>query len=196
MGIFTWTDAAIENPQMDDNYNYPDYCVVNYEGYAKLICPDDTEIETEHHDYYGRIGGYDIYELVAEWNRFYLDAGLIEEVPDVSEFGGLWSFEIESLRKSGKPEEEIQEMHRKAQEEHWKAAIGRRNRMAALFDEYKTGASESELSRKYGKYWKRDIGIEIACRDENAKKLKYPIKLTKRRDAHGYDNLYISYSTQ
>ena len=43
---------------------------------------------------------------------------------------------------------------------------------------------------------KRELGIAIACDDDCARKLKYPIKLTKDRNAHGYNNLHISYSTQ
>ena len=168
--------------------------VVEYGGYAKLICPDGTEIETECHDYYGIIGGKDIYDLVAEWNRFYLSADLLRKKPDdPSKFGGLWDFEKEKLRKEGKTEDEIQALDEEERMKYFSAAVKRWENMAALIDEYKTGASDKQLSKKYGKEWKRSIGIAIS---DDERKLKFPVKLTKNRDAHGYDSLYISFGTQ
>ena len=196
MGIFTWTDAKVEKPRQNKYGDYNRKDVVEYGGYAKLIFPDDTEIETEHHDSYGRIGMYDIYDLVAEWNRPYLSADNLEERPKPERYGGLWDFEKETLRKQGKSEEEIAKADEEERNRNWQAAVKRWERMAALIDEYKTGASEKSLAAKYGREWKRNLGIAIACEDENARKLKYPIKLTKDRNAHGYNNLYISYSTQ
>ena len=197
MGIFTWTDACIKSPKCDKYGDYKRKDIVEYGGYAKLICPDGTEIETEHHDYYGRIGMYDIYELVAEWNRFELSADNLEKKPDdPSRWGGLWDFEKEKLKKEGHSDDEIAALDEAERQKYFGAAVRRWERMAALIDEYKTGASDEELSEKYGNEWKRELGIAIACEDDNARKLKYPIKLTKNRDAHGYDSLYISYSCQ
>ena len=197
MGIFTWTDAAVKNPKADRYGDYKRKDIVEYGGYAKLICPDNTEIETEYHDSYGRIGLYDIYELVAEWNRFELSADNLSKKPDdPTRFGGLWGFEKEKLKEEGHSDDEIAALDEAERQKYFDAAVRRWERMAALIDEYKTGASDEELSEKYGTEWKREIGIEIACEDENARKLKYPIKLTKNRDAHGYDSLYISYSCQ
>ncbi len=196
MGIFTWSDCTVKNP-FDQDGEIKNSAVVNYGGYAKLICPDDTELETTYHDTQGTICGYDIYELVAEWNRFYLSTENLSKKPsDPTKYCGLWSFEKDKLRKEGKTEEEIEILHEAERHKQFCAAVARWEAKAALIDEYKTGASEEYLEEKYGDEWKREIGIAIACEDECARKLKYPIKLTKDKNAHGYDSLYISYSCQ
>lgn len=41
-------------------------------GEAYVLCPDGTVIHEDCYDGYGRFGGKDIYELVADWNRKYL----------------------------------------------------------------------------------------------------------------------------
>ena len=197
MGTFTWTDAFIKSPKCDQYGDYKRKDIVEYGGYAKLICPDGTEIETESHGYYGEIGGFDIYELVAEWNRFELSADNLSPRPsDPTNWGGLWDFEKEQLKKDGYSDDEITALDEAERQKHFDTAVNRWERMAALIDEYKTGASDEELSEEYGDEWKRELGIAIACEDDNARKLKYPIKLTKNRDVHGYDSLYISYSCQ
>lgn len=197
MGVFTWTDAAVKNPRADRYGDYRRKDIVEYGGYAKLICPDDTEIETECHDSYGRIGIYDIYELVAEWNRFELSADNLSKKPDdPTRYGGLWDYEKKKLKEEGYSDDEIKDLDEADRKKYFDTAVRVWENTAALIDEYKTGASNEELSKKYGKEWKREIGIAIACEDDNARKLKYPIKLTKNRDAHGYDSLYISYSCQ
>ena len=165
MGIFTWTDATYKRPRCNKYGDYADKYVVLYGEYAKLVCPDDTEIETNHHDFYGRIGMHDIYDLVVDWNKADLHR-LFSEM-EANHFGrNLW--ELAVMFADGNPEEDITEYVRK-----------------------KYG-NDSYLVTD----WKRNIGIAIACDDKDAKKLKYPIKLTKDRNAHGYNNLYISYSTQ
>ena len=197
MGIFTWTDATVKSPKKNKWGDYKRKEVVEYGGYAKLICPDDTEIETECHDSYGRIGGYDIYELVAEWNRPFLSTDNLSKQPDdPTRYGGLWDFEKEDMKQKGRSDDEIDVLDEAKRQEHFGAAVKRWEKMAELINAYKAGASDKELLEKYGSDWKRNLGIAIACDDTNAKKLRYPIKLTKNRNAHGYDRLYISYSTQ
>lgn len=197
MGMFTWTDATVKKPRLDKYDDYDRRDIVEYGGYAKLICPDNSEIETESHDYYGVIGGRDIYELVAEWNRESLTTDNLSPKPnDPSRYGGLYSFEKESMRQEGKSEEEIEAADKKKRSKYFKMAVNRWERMASLLEEFKAGTSDKILEERYGEDWLREIGIEISCEDENAKKLKYPIKLTKDRNAHGYNNLYISYSCQ
>ena len=196
MGIFTWTDASVK-PKKNRYGDYRRKDKVEYGGYAKLICPDNTEIETECHDCYGNIGGKDIYDLVAEWNRFHISADNLDKKPDdPSKYGGLWEYEKDKLREEGKTEEEISRLSDKKRMEYFNADVKRWEIMAACIDEYKAGASDSDLAAKYGPEWKRNVGIAISCSDENMRKLKYPIKLTKNRDAHGYDTLLISYCCQ
>ena len=197
MGIFTWTDATVKSPKCDKYGDYKRKDVVEYGGYAKLICPDNTEIETESHGYYGRIGGYDIYELVAEWNKEYLSADNLEPKPDdPSKYGGLFGFEIDDMKKQGKSDEEIQKADMAERMKYFNADVKRWEEKLSLINEYKSGIPEADLAEKYGEDWKRELGIEIACQDDQARKLKYPIKLTRHKDVHGYENLYISYSCQ
>jgi len=195
MGVFTWTDATIKNPKADKYGDYKKKDIVEYGGYAKLICPDNTEIETTCHDVYGRIGKFDIYELVAEWNRYELSADNLLKRPDrPTNISGLFDFEKKTLKEEGYSDEEITALDEAERQKSFVAAVKRWENMTALIDEYKTGASDEVLSQKYGEGWKRKLGIAISLDYNNARKLKYPIKLTKESDAHGYDNLYISYS--
>lgn len=168
MGIFTWTDATVKSPKKNKWGSYKRKEVVEYGGYAKLICPDDTAIETECHSSYGMIGMYDIYDLVVDWNKDDLPK-LFEEM-EPKHFGKSLEWIAKELAH-GTSDEEITEKVRGL-------------------------VAEGKMSEYLISEWKRNIGIAIACDDTDTKKLSYPIKLTKEREAHGYDELYISYSTQ
>ena len=52
-----------------------------------------------------------------------------------------------------------------------------------LYD-YKEGKlSDEEMADKYGNDWKRILGIDIACYDEQNEALPYPIKITHNENA-------------
>lgn len=69
MGYYTWTDARKKPTPTKDGYDWLAKDKIPYGGYAKVVCPDDTEIIENYYDGYGMFGGYDIYDLVAEWNK-------------------------------------------------------------------------------------------------------------------------------
>lgn len=164
--MYTFTDAAFKYPRCNRNGWYPDKYVIEYGKYAKLICPDDTEIETEHHSAYGMIGMYDVYELVVDWNREDLKKLFSKKDPK-DHFYKLK--EIAELYGNGKNEEEIEEYMR---EHNYDMSL-------TIFEE-----------------WKRNIGIAIACYRKDMQKLRFPLKMTKDKNIHGYNNLYRSYQTQ
>ena len=196
MGIFTWSDCTVKKP-FDKNGRIKCDAVVEYGGYAKLICPDNTELETDYHGSDGVIRGRDIYELVAEWNRTYITSESITEKPDdPTKFYGLYDYEKRKLRDEGKSEDEITAIDDSERMKHFYAAVERWKETVAMIDEYRAGASDEVLEEKYGADFKREIGIAISCDDDNASRLKYPVKLTKDKNAHGYENLFISYSCQ
>ena len=48
-----------------------------------------------------------------------------------------------------------------------------------------------EMKERYGRDWKREIGIDIACLDEDNARLPYPIKICKT-NGHLYNELPAS----
>lgn len=163
MGIFTWTDATVEHPLSDHYGNYDGDITVGYDSYVKLVCPDNTELETFFYEGYGEIGGRDVYELVTEWNRSDLKKIFEEKEED------LYLLPIVNLYADGKSDEEI------------------RSYISVSPDKYASYLLTD---------WKREIGIAIACYDVDAAKLRYPLKITKYKYAHGYDSLYMSHQCQ
>ncbi len=117
MGQFSWLDCKTGEQVLDD-VERDVYVLVPKEfggGHIKEWC----------YDGYGRFGGHDIYDLVVDWNREYLE-----------EYRKNDTFKCDWLQKYNSVEEAFENMH------------------------------------------KRDIGISIACYDEDNAKLRYPIKIT------------------
>lgn len=132
MGQFSWLDCRTEE-QIVDNKERDVYVLIPKEfggGHIKETC----------YDGYGDFGGYDIYDLVVDWNREYL-----EEYRKDDSFKCDWLQKFESVEKA------------------------------------------------FEKLPKRDIGISIACYDEDNERLHYPIKITHDPDAV-YENCLASMS--
>lgn len=165
MGYYTWTDARRKPTPTKDGYDWLSKDKIPYGGYAKVVCPDDTEIIEYHYDGYGTFGGYDIYELVVDWNK----EDLKEIFNRFDEKHFAYDFKkVAEMYADDVPEEEITE--------YVKQLVG----------------EDCYLVRE----WKREIGIAIACEDEDNDALKYPIKITTLKTHKKYGELYPSYNTQ
>lgn len=125
MGVYSWLDCITEEPILigEDRTSY-------------VLVPDQFgggHIANGRYDGYGDFGGYDIYELVLEWNKEYIP-------------------QYVKLMKAGR----------------WKCKFNVA-KPSDLMDYYNDQPVEGEL---------RDLGILLACYDEDNAKLQYPIKIT------------------
>ena len=137
MGQFSWLDCVTGSQ-----------VVCNRAAAVYVLVPDEfSETYGKHilescYDGYGRFGGYDIYDLIADWNKDYID-------PD--------TFTSRCLEA---PREEQYNMERQR------------------LRDFCSGVSDAKMKEKYGEKYKRLIGIDIACYNEDNVRLRYPIKIT------------------
>ena len=173
MGFFSWLDCKTSRSVKCGMYKKV-YVLVPEKFHDKF----GVRVGESCYDGYGHFGSYDIYELVAFMNREYLSEDMLEEAPKLSDYLGLWDFEKEKLKKEGKSSKEIEKLDQEERRDKYDNAIRRRNNMISLMKAYKGGTPEEALSSKYGNEWLRNIGIAIACYDEQNENLPYPIKIT------------------
>lgn len=167
MGIFTWTDAR-KKCVRGKNGEFKDSDICMYGHFCKIVCPDDSVISTDYYNGYGTFGGTDVYEVVVDWNREDLKA--IAERKKTDFFGEqLWEIAIKYA--DGASEDEVTE-----------------------YVEEK--AAEGKLPEYLISDWKRNLGIMIACDDEDNASLRYPIKITRTVEKVRYEDLYPSWNTQ
>ena len=122
-------------------------------------------------------GKGDLYEIVALWNKNYLSEELLRPAPKLENFGSYYDFEIEEFRKQGKSEIEIKEMCLAEQTKWFTLAMQRRQRIIDSMNDYQNDVPAEIMEEKYGDDWLREIGIAIACYDEQNATLPYPIKI-------------------
>ena len=173
MGQFSWLDCDRENEghrAILDNVADDVYVLVPKEFGGGHI------LETEY-DGYGNFGGYDIYDLVADWNKEYITSDAIKK-PVRERYGGIWGYELDKLKEQGLSDEEIKIKEEKEREEYYQRALKRYDCKINRLEDFKTNVSDEIMVERYGKDWKREIGIDIACYDEDNARLKYPIKIT------------------
>ena len=104
------------------------------------------------YDGYGNFGGNDIYDLVADWNRENVTHYNFEDV-----LTHQWAKDDISRYTEG---------------------LLRQVKKCERLIDFKNNLANEKMVEKYGKYYKREIGIDIACYDEQNAALKYPIKIT------------------
>lgn len=175
MGQFSWIYSDT-NRQVVDNKIADTYLLVPRPFQNKY----GKAIYEYCYDGYGNFGGYDVYDLIAEWNREFLSKDMLRDEPKLENYGGLYEFEKDTLRKNGLSEEEIEKKDLEQKEYYYKLALERYERSIQRLVDYRNGKTDDEMYKKYGQDWKRSIGIDIACYDEQNEKLPYPIKITTR----------------
>jgi len=173
MGCFSWLDCKNKN-----QIKIGDKCFLlipeEFSGeYGEKLC-------TSYYNGYGSFGGHDVYELSAIFNRNHIDeSNLYGGEPELENFGGLYEYEKEDMRKAGKTEEEINKADLAEKTKWYKAAVNRRKRAVKRLNDFREHKlSFAKMKAKYGEEWLREIGIDIACYDEQQERLFYPIKIT------------------
>lgn len=150
MGQFSWLDCKT-GEQIVDNYSRESYLLVPQKfGGGHIV--------EECYDGYGRFGGLDAYDLLADWNRKW-----ISDNKDNPKFPKDWNCEKGDLKEYA-----------------WfkyycDLSLSPNEVIAKCKEEKENGGT--------GGYWDfpkdwRDIGIIIGCYDGDNSKLKYPIKVT------------------
>ena len=174
MGCFSWiysdTKKAMKCGKVTDSYLLvPPTFQDKYGEYIHISC----------YDGYGHFGQYDVFDLVAEWNREYLleDMLVLKEIK-LENFGGLYDFEKRKLREQGLSEDEIMTKNLKIKKEFYDRAVSYQKLIVNRLNDYKNGLSDNDMESKYDKHWKREIGIDIASEDKQNTGLPYPIKIT------------------
>lgn len=165
MGYFTWTDAR-RNPKILKNGNYTQSDIIRYDGYAKIVCPDDTEIIEKCYEGYGIFDGHDIYELVVDWNKQHLENifnRMLKDDPN------CWGSNLKNL-----------------------AVFYQNGDTVNIETEIKRLINSGEQMPFFEKEWKRTIGIAIACEEKNNRQLPFPIKITATKWKKTYDELVPS----
>jgi len=109
-------------------------------------------IKEECYDGYGDFGGHDVYDLVADWNREHLAKEMLQDILTTDYSKGDEKYYIYGLKR------QIHTVQR-------------------LMD-FKSGLPDDQMQEKYEKDYKREIGIDIACYDNQNMALPYPIKIT------------------
>lgn len=120
---------------------------------AFVPCPNGITLIEAHYDGYGNFEGHDIYELVADWNREYISKHNIRR-PLRRQWGDT-----------------------KGDDALYKSAVDRYCRYCQRITDFVNKKSDEYMTETYGREWKRSIGIDIACYDDENEALKFPIKI-------------------
>ena len=119
MGFWTWTDARKE-PKILKNGRYSETDIIGYGGYAKIVCPDNTEIVEPCYDGCGMFDGKDAYELVVDWNKPYLE----EIFNRLAENGDFWGSNLRNLAVLYQNDKPIEAEIKRLSTDRWKREIG------------------------------------------------------------------------
>ena len=166
MGYFTWTDAR-RHPRKRKSGEYVAADRVGYGGYAKVVCPDNTEIIETYYEGYGDFDGHDIYDLVVDWNKNYLSDIFNKKSED------SWGYELKELAIAFQSDDVLK-----------------------LREEIDRLIESGQYGSYFRNEWKRHIGIAIACDDEDNRNLPFPIKITTTKWHRKYDELVPSCNCQ
>lgn len=157
MGQFSWIYSDTHKPVINDR-----------ETDTYLLVPEPFQkkygkaIYENCYSGYGDFGGYNVYELVALWNRNCLPTeSRCQKKPLLSDYyvhGKEDAFSRDAFNSAIKRWEE------------------NRNKLV----DFASGMTVSDMKAKYGNFCIMDIGLYIACYDDDNAALKYPIKITSK----------------
>lgn len=167
MGFFTWTDARHE-PRLTKNGGYHTKDMIGYDCFAKIVCPDNTEIIEKYYEGYGMFDGKDVYDLVVDWNRAHLTSIFDKLAAEKPNHWGCYLRQLAAYYQSGDEK---------------------------AFNAELTHLAGNEDLPFIRNEWKRTIGITIACGDQNST-LPYPIKITSMKQHKKYNELVPSHVCQ
>lgn len=143
MGCFSWLYSDTKKAMK---------CGVNKDSF--LLVPEEFQsiygkyIKETYYRGYGDFSGYDVYELVAIWNKDCMRIKI--EKPAREQYSEQFFYDI---------------------------AVRRYENAVAMINDFKTRDNDYMVA-VYGDEYLRDIGIMLACYDKDNRKLKYPIKIT------------------
>ena len=146
MGQFSWLDC-VDGSQIVDDKMVDVFVLVPKEF-------GGGHIKEPFYDGYGHFGGFDIFDLVAEWNRKELTHQMLMPL-DPTKWG-----------KDDTP--------------YYEWAVERHLASLRRMMDFKSGSiPDDEMEAMHGgEDFKRLIGIDIACYDKQNFSLPYPIKIT------------------
>lgn len=160
MGSFSWCTS-------DTRKSVP--CVYDaYEGAPEtvyLLNPFGPHYKEDGYDGCGEFGGFNAYELVAEWNRPFLSADNLRK-PERSRYAD---------------DKEGSKYYRRAMEKYKLQCEGIKAYASGVSDEFMQEIYGEVFAGKGNKAdWKRCLGIAISCYEEQQVKLRYPIKIVEQ----------------
>ncbi len=150
MGQFSWMYADYDNT------------IALQEGrMAYVSMPDGGYVYEESYDGYGNFGWYDIYDLVADWNREFL---------------------------SKHPEYLVKQHGSILVDGEWVEIPDKAIREFPWYEAYADlSLSPEEVVKASGIPEYRFIGIDIACYDDQNDALPFPIKICKHKPRNYFD---------
>lgn len=154
MGQFSWIDCKNKERAILDGERVDTFVLVP-EEFGETY---GLHIKEPCYDGYGHFGEFDAYELVALWNRDHIG---IENL--IKPERSMWSNDTLG-------------------EEFFNKGIEHYERKCERLNDFIKGSSYETMEVKYGKYFLREIGIDIACYDEQNAALEYPLKITHDPD--------------
>lgn len=158
MGLFSWCTSDTRKSISCTFNSYAGAPTTVY-----LLNPFGDPYKESNYEGYGVFGGRDVYELVAEWNRKYLTVDNLKK----------------PVREHWASDKEGDEYFTKAMQRYEQKCRGLKDYAAGASDEYMQKHYGTVFGYGDGSDWKRCLGIDVACYDEDHVKLKYPIKLVE-----------------
>ena len=202
MGCFTFTFG--NKKIRETGYGYSNSCKLLHGGIGFIALPKGftslykgndiittndgyTFIAEHYYDSYGHFGSHDIYDVIVDINKGHLAESLEK----------IFNQKIEKIKTNeyNQSEEKLNDwIERETKEYNIYREICKMADNDS--DEAKISEKFKELYNPFNNEWKRMLGIQLACNEEDNKLLYYPLKITSEIGKWNYDNLKPTISTQ